>query len=336
MKFTVGLKNNDTELLECIKKNKEHIFEVYFSCGSFPNGRTNQLYSDTYTSWELQDIQRSMLKELSENGIELNILFNANCSGADSQSRSFFIRVGETVEYVQNTYGLSSVTTTSPLIAKFIHQNFDGLEVRASVNMGIGSIEGMDYVSQYFDSYYLKREYNRDFGKIKKLKEWCDKNGKGLHILANSGCLNNCLAHTFHDNLVAHESEIAQRDNCYSFEGVCHEYLKNPDKHILLVRDTNYIRPEDVHLYEPYFDTMKLATRISDNPSRTVESYIQGKYVGNILELLEPNHAGRIYPYVIDNGKLNNSFLYCDKNCADCSKCRDNYENALVDLSVLA
>ena len=69
MKFTVGLKNNDTELLECIKNNKEHISEVYFSWGSFPNGRTNQLYSDTYTSWELQDIQRSMLKELSENGI---------------------------------------------------------------------------------------------------------------------------------------------------------------------------------------------------------------------------------------------------------------------------
>ena len=31
MKYMVGLKNTDTELLECIKENKENIYEVYFS-----------------------------------------------------------------------------------------------------------------------------------------------------------------------------------------------------------------------------------------------------------------------------------------------------------------
>ena len=29
MKYMVGLKNTDTDLLECIKKNKENIYEVY-------------------------------------------------------------------------------------------------------------------------------------------------------------------------------------------------------------------------------------------------------------------------------------------------------------------
>ena len=63
----------------------------------------------------------------------------------------------------------------------------------------------------------MKREFNRDFNAIKKLKNWYDENGKSLHILANSGCLNHCSAHMFHDNLVSHESEISKMDNCYEF-----------------------------------------------------------------------------------------------------------------------
>lgn len=58
----------------------------------------------------------------------------------------------------------------SPLIAKFIKNNFENIEVRASVNMKIGSVEGMDYISEYFDSYYMQRELNRDIKKLNSLK----------------------------------------------------------------------------------------------------------------------------------------------------------------------
>ena len=71
--------------------------------------------------------------------------------------------MGSTIDYIKRTYGLASVTTTSPLIAKFIKENFAEIDVRASVNMGIGTIEGMDYVKDFFYSFYMKRELNRDF-----------------------------------------------------------------------------------------------------------------------------------------------------------------------------
>ena len=35
MKYMVGLKTTDKNLLECIRNNKEHIYEVYFSWGDF-------------------------------------------------------------------------------------------------------------------------------------------------------------------------------------------------------------------------------------------------------------------------------------------------------------
>ena len=135
MNYMVGLKNADNDLLDCICRNKEHIYEVYFSWGDFPNGRANQLQSSSYTPWELQDMQRQALRRLADEGIRLNLLFNANCYGAHSQSRAFFHKVGTTMVYVAQQYGLHSVTTTSPLVAKFVHQNFPGIEVRASVNM---------------------------------------------------------------------------------------------------------------------------------------------------------------------------------------------------------
>lgn len=297
----VGLQNCNDSFLQNIIENKNHVYEVYFSWGDFANGRNNQIQSEHYTSWEMQQWQVYALKQLNNYKIPLNLLFNANCYGRDSQSRAFFTKIGNTVDYIKNSFGLQSITTSSPLIAKFLKSNFEDIEIRASVNMEIGTIQGMDYVADYFDSYYIKREYNRNFKKIAELKKWCDANSKKLFILANSGCLNFCSAHNFHDNLVAHESEISQMDNAYNFGGICHDYLKNKDNYSKLAENTNFVRPEDMYKYETYFEAAKLATRVHKTPSMVLESYIKAKYSGDILRLLEPAHS--IYPYVLENGE---------------------------------
>lgn len=300
MKYTVGLQYTRDSFIDCIIENKEHISAVYFAWGDFPNGRSSQLMNEELRPWELQAKQVQVLSRLSEHRIPFNLLFNANCYGRDSQSRAFFHKIGETVDYIQDHFGLKSVTATSPLIAKFIKNNFEDIEVIASVNMEIGTVQGMDYLAEYFDGYYMKREWNRDFSRIKELSRWCRNNQKSLHILANSGCLNHCSAHNFHDNLVAHEQEISQMDNAYQFTGICKEYLKDEKHYRALIEDTNFIRPEDVSGYEPYFESMKLATRVNRAPEMVLNSYIRGKYSGNILEILEPAHS--IYPYVLENG----------------------------------
>lgn len=299
MKFSVGLQLMRQSFIRCIAENAPSIREVYFSWGDFPNGRSSQL-SGQHAPWELQMQQQEALKIISDCGIALNLLFNATCYGAESQSRAFFDKVGQTVDYIEGRFGLESVTTTSPLIAKFIKANFPKIKTRASVNMEIGTVQGMDYLAAWFDGYYMRRELNRDFEQIEALSSWCRQNGKTLHILANSGCLNHCSAHTFHDNLVAHEQEIAKMDNAYQFNGICRDYLKDPKHYKSLIVDTSFVRPEDVHKYEPYFDAMKLATRVHRCPEAVLQAFIRARYSGNILELLEPAHS--IYPYVVENG----------------------------------
>ena len=301
VKYTVGLQNRSDAFLDSIIKNKHHIYEVYFSWGDFPNGRNLAVQSDVLTEFEILSWQNEALDRLSREGISLNLLFNANCYGRDSQSRRFFEKIGMTADYIKSNFGLNSITTTSPLIAKFFKANFEDVEVRASVNMEIGTVEGMEYLSKYFDSYYMKREYNRDFDKIRELREWCDESGKELFMLANSGCLNNCSAHNFHDNLVAHESEISRMDNAYNFGGICHEFLSDEKNYAKLIEYTNFVRPEDMHKYDGLFRAAKLATRVHRTPAMVLDSYVRGSYSGDVLRLLEPSHS--IYPYVIENGE---------------------------------
>ena len=317
MRFSVGYQLFDDELfIDKIIEYKDSISEVYFSFGDFPNGRNNQLKRCDMTAWQAQAKQINDLERLTKAGISLNLLFNATCYGENSQSRAFFEKIGDTVDFIGTKLNLSGVTTTSPIIAGFIKNNFEGVDTRASVNMGVGSIEGMEYIADVFDSFYLKRELNRDFDKICELKAWCDKNGKKLYALANSGCLNNCSAHTFHDNLVSHESEISKMDNGFSFEGVCKKYLQKNDNIYKIFEVSSFIRPEDIHLYEGLFPSMKLATRVSGNPFKILNAYIgTKKFVGSTLDLLEPCHTSALYPYMLENSLIksevkNNKLIY--------------------------
>ncbi len=302
MDFFVGYQMNAPHFLDEIIQNKDRISEVYFSWGSYANGRHSQLRQHGMSPWEAQSRLEADLYRLSQAGIGLNILFNAMCYGKDSQSRRFFQGIGDTLETVSDHFLLRSVTTTSPLIAKFVKSNFPQLDVRASVNMDIGTPEGMDYVKESFDSFYLQREKNRDLAVVRALASWCAEHGKKLYLLANSGCLNHCSARVFHDNLVAHEDEISAMANGYQFKGICGNYLKeNP---LAAVKNTSYIRPEDVHIYEGLVPAMKLATRVNADPVRVLRAYLRGSYSGSTLELLEPNHTSTLYPLLLENRRL--------------------------------
>ena len=338
MKYIVGYPvQENRDFLNTVIQNKNAISEVYFSWGDLPNGRSSRSALEGHTAFEIQMRQCEDLKRLSREGIRFNLLFNANCYGKDSQSRAFFNAIGNLTDYVQSEFGLRSVTTASPLIAKFIKKNFEGIDVRASVNMEINSIEGMSYVANYFDSFYVKRECNRHLPTLMRLRQWCDDNGKQMYLLANSGCLNNCSAHIFHDNLVAHETEISAMDNGYQFSGVCWDFLSDENNLEKWLQRTNFIRPEDIELYENIVPAVKLATRVNSAPSRILHAYVGKRYRGSVMELLEPNHSGVFYPNYIENANFDENFashvMNCHKNCKECSFCANVVRRACIKLA---
>jgi hypothetical protein len=153
MKFSVGyqLRPSD-DWVDAILARREHIAEVYFAWPGFANGRSDSSSAAGFAPWEAQERIGQDLTRIAHAEIPTNLLLNAMCYGAESQSRQLFNRIGETVDYVSSRLNTKSVTTTSPLIAKFVKNNFPNIATRASVNMEIGTVQGMDYLAQYFDA----------------------------------------------------------------------------------------------------------------------------------------------------------------------------------------
>ncbi|NLE13992.1 MAG: hypothetical protein GX628_10010 [Clostridiales bacterium] len=342
MKFAVGYQlaeGNETPFSELISDYTDKISEVYFPWLDIATGRSAIATRHGATDWTSQARLEGELVRFREMGIKLDLLLNANCYGRLSMSEELRNRVGSLLEYLKYQSpvgGVDIVTTASPFIAETVKKYFPEIDVRASVNMWLGTVKSMSYLADIFDSFYVQREYNRDIPYILELKKWCDEHGKGLYMLANSGCFSYCTGHSFHDNLVAHEAEIAETKNVSDFMPyTCWRYLKKRENwHTIL--QNSWVRPEDIHNYEGIISTVKLATRMHARPLMVIDAYCRGRFYGNLPDLMEPGFAPAIEPYIIDNKALPDDFFErtstCDRRCHSCDYCKNALEAALIKM----
>lgn len=264
-----------------------HIGEVYFPWLGVPSGRGLRIATQAE-----QDEMEADLAAIRGLGIRLNLLWNATCYGERALSVEMEQEVLGAVRQARERFGLAVVTTTSLFVAAVLQEHVPEVEVRASVNMGIGSVSGMRYVRDYFDGFYVQRELNRYPERIRPLRQWCDQNGKNLHLLANSGCLKHCSAHAFHDNLVSHEHELGRQENRWpGFRGICWEHYAAAGKRVSFLADSTWVRPEDLAPYDGLVDGIKLATRQHRDPAKVIAAYAGRDYDGNILGLCEPDFS---------------------------------------------
>ncbi|MBC7321181.1 U32 family peptidase [bacterium] len=332
---------DEESIVEVVKEFREHIEEVYFPWLDMPSGRSPMTKREGFVDWKGQEKLERDLSILKDMGIKLDLLLNADCYGGESLSEHLANFVRSIIAYLKDNVGVDIVTTTSLMIAKVIKEEFPDIEIRASVNMRIGTIKAMEYISELFDSFYIQREYNRDIRRIEEMKEWADQNGKKLCFLVNSGCLNFCSGQTFHDNLVAHEAEIVTRKNVNIRDwdpSICWNYYKIRENWVKFLQNS-WIRPEDLHNYDKYFSIAKLATRTHSNPRKVIEAYSKQRFKGNLMDLLEPGHSPLFFPYAIDNSRFPNDWFQktssCDKKCHKCNYCLSVLEKVLVSIEDL-
>lgn len=339
MKYSVGFQlyeNGEEPFSRIIDTYKEHISEVFFPWQDFATGRSAVATRHGYTDWTAQERTEEELFAIKNMGIKLDLLFNANCYGEYSISEKLANSVISVIEYLDGIgCGVDIITTASLAIAHTVKKHFPKIEVRASVNMRIGTVKGMEYVKDLFDSFHVQREYNRNLEHLKALKAWADANGKKLVMLANSGCFKDCSGQIFHDNLVAHESEICEVKNLDDFMPyVCWRALKDKNNWHMLLENT-WVRPEDIHNYEEIFDTVKLALRMHSLPGMVIDAYARRRYIGNTLDLFEPGFGRALTPFIIDNTAFPEDWFErttkCDKQCHTCGYCKNVLEKVLID-----
>ena len=340
MKFAVGyqLPEDDEEpLVDVVRDFKDQIDEVYFPWLDMPSGRSPMSSMDGAVDWQAQARLESDLRAFKDMGVKLDLLLNASCYGRHGFSHHMANLVRSIVAHLCDTVGLDVVTTMSPFLAQTVKRNFPAIDVRASVNMRLGTVKSFQYVADLFDSFYIQREYNRDLSRVEELKEWCDGAGKRVCMLANSGCLNFCAVQTFHDDLVAHEEEVSQTMNVSDdAPALCWRYYRSRDNWPAFLQNS-WVRPEDVHHYASDFSVIKLATRMHASPRRVVRAYCEGRYAGNLPDLLEPGHGPLFAPYIVDNQRFPDDWFLrtteCDKRCHRCEYCSSVLERVFVKVA---
>jgi len=302
--------------------------EVYFPWVEEPSGRPKVGYGEEDDAETVCDVLHDELVALKAGGLKLDLLLNANCYGAEAMSRKLEAHV---IDIVSILIGWGAkpdvVTAASPFVARTVKRVFPEIEVRASVNMRLTTVQAMAYLAPWFDSYYLGRDVQRNLDAVRCASDWCRTRGKKLGILANSGCLRNCPWQTYHDNLIAHCDEAMKRPAAKDFNPhLCWTLYRDAANFPEILKAT-WIRPEDLHRYEGLVDFVKLATRQHAAPRLVMEAYARGEYHGNLLDLLEPGFSPAFRPTVLDNAAFPPDWFdrtgACPRECTGCGYCEE-------------
>lgn len=340
MRFAVGYQlaeAGEESFVDLVAPHAPHLAEVYFAWPGHASGRSpvgtagDRIDADAFRRFEVD------LARLRGLGLRLDLLFNANCYGGEAMSTALELEVTRVLRHLAETVGGADVvTTTSPAVAWVVKRCFPRIETRASVNMRIGTVQGMTHVAHLFDSYHVQRDLNRDLERLNDLHGWARQHDKKLFLLANSGCLRYCAGQTFHDNLVAHEAEVSSTPNLNGFMPyMCWQLLQRREQWPAVLQAT-WVRPEDLHHYEALFDVVKLATRLHERPQSVIGAYIRRRWGGNLLDLMEPGFSPAFAPWVIDNWRFPEDWFTrtsrCSGRCHQCGYCAEVLEQTLVNL----
>ena len=178
----------------------------------------------------------------------------------------------------------------------------------------------------------LDRSLNRDLDRLADTARKCRKSFPDLklELLANEGCLAYCPFKLSHDAYIA----------LANHEGHDCTYLLNKELGCMRLVDEQphrilqspFIRPEDMELYLCHIDTIKLCGRTlgSGFLQRAISAYIDRRYDGNLLDLLDTLQwlAPSLH---VDNSSLSfdfaNMLSMCDNHCDSCGFCKELFDS---------
>ena len=311
--------------------------EVYFPWVDETSGRPKLGFEEEDDPEELAAALKRDLARLRAADVRLDLLLNANCYGAEAMSVALEKRIAAIVEKLDSWGCRPEVcTTASPFVARTLKATAPDIEVCASVNMRLTTLQAFRYLAPLFDSYYIGRDIQRNLETVKRFSDWCHANGKKLCMLANSGCLRNCPWQTFHDNMIAHSDAAMKTENVKGWNPHLCWTLYRDRKNFAEILKATWVRPEDIHRYDGLVDVVKLATRQHANPDMVMSAYERGAFEGNLLDLFEPGFSPAFFPAFIDNTAFPPDWFEktsaCARECAECGYCEKVLAECMKEL----
>ena len=270
---------------------------------------------------ERRELLLEDLRWCRSNGVELDTIFNANCYGDVALSTELADHVTEKLGEMDRAGLLPEhLTTTSPFVMTVVRKRFPSVKLRLSVNMYIESTQSLSYMEELYDSFYASIDNHRRLDYVRRKSGWAEAHGKALCLYANSGCLRDCPFRTFHNNLHGHDRmKQSAAGETFGFSTFRCRTNYERGRYADFLR-ANWLRPEDLPLYEPYAAVVKLATRRHPDPGAVIRAYARQSYDGDLAAIVDPFFK---FPAPVDNAKLGASPLWpLVRDCPDAHDCR--------------
>lgn len=304
--------NFDPELIEIIHRhNQNRIFQTMF-------GKLRQdFFGGDRSSITLPDITLkdlgSYIEKCHARNIKFNYLMNPVCT---SNRLVFPDDHKEMLQFIDKIVelGIDGVTLTSPLLCSIFQRRHPNIEITVGLYAWVFTIKQiMEWKNLGAHVVTLGSNVTRDFPLLEAMMKLAKKISVKLRLIANNGCLKDCTYKNSHSGELAHSSQPQEKGSEFfvDYNMLQCNYIKmtSPDRFI----SSDWIRPEDVGLYEALCeknDFRDLSIKLLDNwkstqfLSRVIESYANGSFEGNLIDLLSFPREGAVKYTFEENVRL--------------------------------
>jgi collagenase-like PrtC family protease len=227
---------------------------------------------------------KEYIKRVHSRGWKFDFNINSTCLGNMEITAEGFKKIIAYLERISD-FGVDSVTIAHTNLIEIVKKNFPKLKVKVSTYQKVNSVSfAQRFEDLGVDAIMLSEHVNRN---IKLLKEIRRNVKCKLVLLANVGCIYNCLNMHTHANCTAHSGAFGEKTTIFSetFHTYClQKRIQDPIEFIKM----RWIRPEDVAYYEEIgIDMLKIIERSSSTETlvERMKAYHDRSYDGNLLNL---------------------------------------------------
>jgi len=257
------------------------VHELFGACDQTPLGHGRPRAVTPPVTW--RQLARHV-DHCRDSGIGFNLLLNPVCLEGREQSTHLERRLRRTLARAVDM-GVTGVTVAHPWLVELARET--ALQIRVSVFVGIATVEAAAYWESVgahvlaLDTHIL----SRDLPRIRKIAASCQH--AEIELPVNIGCLLRCPLARTHAARLSHSSRRGAQpvDACVQW---CRELKRTNPQHLIRA---DFIRPEDLDLYQRLgVHLFKVVDRScsTDALVERVRSYRNGRWDGNLLELLGP------------------------------------------------
>lgn len=299
---------------------------------------------------------RRYVRLCSDAGIQFNYTLNSIYPGSKRFLETKESEIKERVRFLDDI-GVAIITIANPIMATFVREASKQIKIEVST---IAHIDTITQIKAWNDRFGINKVCgnllkNRSIGFLEKAAKYCQQAKITLDLMVNEFCGTGGKTYGTH---------CIYRDSCY----LCHAENITKDDHQLFAtypmgycissRDEpaawlkmNFIRPEDVRLYDKIgIRHFKITGRTGTTEYilKIANAYIRQSWDGNLLALWKPletisteqNEFEFEQPYYIDNKKLSGFvdrwFKNREHDCASevcgetCTYCESFYKKMVA------